>query len=149
MSRSAKIRRFFGEARFDFALNIGECEELQEEFDCGLVPLQRRCAEVGVREIRTVLRLGLVGGGLDKERAAMLIDRHVCPGDLATGSILAVELINAAIVAPEDEPLGEPKGKRTGGRRSPKESSASPTTTAPAPRSGFRRGKSASVPSGS
>jgi hypothetical protein len=149
MSRSAKVRRFFGDSDYDFALRIGECEELEEAFSAGLVPMLSRVSEVRTREIKAVLRLGLIGGGMDKEPAAKLVERHVEPAYLAECSVLASEVLSAVIAGALEEPLGEPKGSETSDLRSPTGSFDTPTSTAPAARSGFPRKRSAKARSGS
>jgi hypothetical protein len=119
MSRSAKITAFFGDGDHDFALRIGECEELQELLDCGLAESLQRVEAVRVNDIRQVLRLGLIGGGMSKEDAFRLVTRHLTPGDLGACAVLAARVVGAAIVGSPEELLGELKGERTDGPRSP------------------------------
>ena len=107
MSRSALIRRFFGDADHDFALRIGEVEELQEALDCGLIPTLERVTNIDVGATKAVLRLGLVGGGLRKEDAHRLVERHVVPGYLVDVSGLAGAVVRAALIGAGDEPAGE------------------------------------------
>jgi hypothetical protein len=149
MSRSAKVRRFFGDGDHDFALRIGECEELEETFSAGLMPILSRVSEVRTKEIREVLRLALIGGGMEKEPAARLVERHVEPAYLAECSVLASEVLSAVIAGAPEEPLGEPRGSEIQDPRSPTDSFDTPTSTARAARSVSPRKRSAKVPSGS
>ena len=130
MSRSAKVRAFFGAADYDFALRIGEVEELQETLDCGLMMTLQRVTDIDVSAIRPVLRLGLIGGGLGKEAAFRLVVRHVAPGYLVDVARVAGDVVRAAMLGAEDERLGEPAGETAGDPTSPGASSASPTFTA-------------------
>ena len=112
MSRSAVVRqRFFGEGYFDFKLGIGEADLLQDQFDCGLMEMLERIAMVRTRDIKEVLRLGLIGGGMDKEAAFNLVERQVRPGYLAEAAKVAIAVIEAAVRGAPDEPLGESQGE--------------------------------------
>jgi hypothetical protein len=161
MSRTSKVRRFFGDADHDFQLNIGELVELEEDLNAGaglvrarLTPgLQLPFGEARVKDIRTVLRLGLVGGGMPKERAWLMVERHVRGGDLGECALLAYVVVSAALVGSPEEALGERKGrgKRAGSRHSRTAAPAGRSSTAPAapsasppPRSTPRRSGSSS-----
>jgi hypothetical protein len=142
MSRTSKVRHFFGDGEHDFQLNIGELVELEEDLNAGaglvrarLAPgLQLPFGEARVKDIRTVLRLGLVGGGMPKERAWLMIERHVRAGDLGECALLAYVVVSAALAGAPEEALGERKGRgqRAGSRHS--------RTAAPAGRSSTSAG---------
>lgn len=153
MSRSARVTRFFGGEDRVFALRIGEAEELQETFDCGLLPLATRVAAVDVRAVREVLRLGLIGGGMEgpgeRERAARLVRRHLVPGELVAAADVALAAINAACRGAEDERLGEPAGETATTTLSPEGSSDTATSTASEASSAGAPTPSAAPPSGS
>lgn len=148
MSRSARVRRFFGDADHEFQLGIAQCEELQELGDCGLMLTMARLEEIRVGDIKAVLRLGLVGAGSDKEAAFRLVERHVRPGYLAESAEVALKVVSAVIAGVADEPLGEPKGEWSE-TLSPEARSATASSTGRAPRSASRRGKSGGARSGS
>ena len=136
MTRSAKVRAFFGDADHDFALLIGQCVELQDLTGCGLGVSLQRIEQVTVADIKHALRLGLVGGGMAKEEAYRLVERNVVAGELGVCAALAFNVVTAAIAGTPDEPLGEPKGDRTGDPLSQTDASDTPTSTAPQQRQG-------------
>lgn len=113
MSRSGKIRRFFGDADYDLKIGIGEAEELDELFQLGLLELIDRAGAVHVRIIRETIRVALVGGGMDKERAATLAARHVADGYFAEAAQLAADVLDAAIRGAPEDPPGEDQGEVT------------------------------------
>ena len=134
MSRSAKVRLPFGDGAHDFALNIGQLEELQEKCDAGPEEIFDRISsgKWRISDIREPLRLGLVGAGMDPIKAAILVDRYAGPGSLAMWKDPAQRVILGALVgAPdEDAPAGELKGEEAD---SPDEKSVSEPSTAPEP----------------
>lgn len=121
MSGLSKIGLFFGEGDFDFALNIGELEQLQEI-------AARRCALLGfpmaeaslssladrlragrafTTEVRDVLRLALVGGGMAKQDAHLLVARHLVPGALHECGLIASIPVGRALYGDPDEAEGD------------------------------------------
>lgn len=130
MSGSGIVRLFLGEADFDFRLAIGELRQLEEgrsrvlaaqghpPSEAGLEKIAGRLISSGwlVEEVREVLRLGLIGGGLDKERAARLVDQHVVPPDLVKCAATAYAVLAAALIGSPDDRLGgdAPAGERGG-----------------------------------
>ena len=132
-SRSARARLFFADREYEFGLQIGEVEELQELTGYGPQALWKRAAsgEWGAKDLVETIRLGLVGGGMEREKAWRLVDRHVKPGYFAYCAILAETILKLAIWGVEEEPLGEPtpaKARKSSGR-SRKADSASPAST--------------------
>jgi hypothetical protein len=116
MSRSAKVTLPFGDGAHDFALLIGQLEELQEKCDAGPEAVFNRIASGTwmVADVRETLRLGLVGAGMESIKAAILVDRYAGSGSLAAHKDTAQRVILGALVgAPdEDEPSGEPQGEK-------------------------------------
>lgn len=165
MSRSATIGPFFlGEGRFEFRLGLGELEQLEEGrvraaarfgFPLGEASIERILLRLGdsqliLDEVRQVLRLGLIGAGMDKERALTLVERHVVPPDLKEQALLAYGVLSAALVAGdgEDQPgggegQGEPKGRRAKRSVSPTAERGGGSTTAKAPKRASRPRRSA------
>jgi hypothetical protein len=107
--RTAKVRVFFGDRKYDFQLGLGELEELDELARVGPnVQLMRlQSGTWTLDDVRQPIRLGLVGGGLDKEAAYVLTERHVRPGYLADCAKIAAVVLMAATLGFEDEQLGE------------------------------------------
>jgi hypothetical protein len=159
MSRTSKVRHFFGDGEHDFQLNIGELVELEEDLDAGAGLVRARLTpsislpfgEVRVKDIRSVLRLGLVGAGMPKERAWLMVDRHVRAGDLGECALLAYLVVSRALAGSEEEPAGEPKGRGKRARSSPSRTAAraGQSSTRPAAPSASPRPRSTPRRSGS
>lgn len=151
MSRSARITSPFGDGVYDFRLDIGGLEELQEKTDAGPEEVYQMIAEGRwrVAHIREPIRIGLIRAGMEPMRALALISRYAAEGYLVSLKALAMSIVGAALVgAPdEDAPSGEPQAGEKD--PSPAAKSASATSTPPARKSGSRRKTSAAAPSGS
>jgi hypothetical protein len=129
MSRSARIRRFFGDDEYEFRLGIGEAETLDEETGCGLMQLLERLPLMHVADMRAILRNGLIGGGMKRQDAFGLVKRHLVEGYLVEASDVATAVLIACIRGvPEDPPdigVGEQPGEQTSPSRSPTAESVS------------------------
>lgn len=168
MSRSAEVRRFFGEGEFTFALTIGPAEQLEQVrsdalrkmgFDAGqgaIMAIQGRLAggTFLIDDVRQTLRLGLIGAGMDREEAFRLVDRNLKPGYVVKAAMVAGDVIDALLSGdPDDqpgadlpgEPVGQPVPIQPG---SPTDASDGPGSTAKAAPSGSRRRTSKVRPSG-
>lgn len=122
MSRSARVRRFFGDDEHEFRLGIGEAETLDEETGFGLMQLLDRVPLMHVAELRAILRNGLIGGGMKRIDAFALVKRHLVEGYLVEAADVAGAVLVACIRGVEDDPpttgVGEPQGATTPRRRS-------------------------------
>jgi hypothetical protein len=126
MSRSAKVIAEFGGDEREFCIRIGELRELQEKCEVGPgVVLMRLIAnQFRVDDIPTVIRLGLIGGGLDPTSASRLVRTYVEQRTFEWGGenglgILAVKILAAALNGAEDEPPGKGGEIRNGSTISP------------------------------
>ena len=150
MSRSARYRAPFGDGVYDFVLDIGGLEELQEKVDAGPEQIYADIAsgQWRVAHLRETIRIGLVRGGTDPMRALALVSRYATEGYLADLKPLALNIIAASLVgAPdEDKPSGEPEAGAKG--PSPAERSGSQGSTPPEPKSGSPRARSKKPVSG-
>lgn len=144
MSRSTEIELAFGGEDRLFRLRIGQLRPLQEKTDAGPMELIRRIASDAWRvdDLRETIYQGLRGGGMHDAEATKLIKIHFDDQPIAQYTTLASNILMAAVIGAEDEPLGEPEGETAGTPPSPEESSASPISTAPPPPSVTIRGKS-------
>jgi len=117
MPRSAILEnQFVGEGEFPLGLRIGELESLQELTGVGPHVLATRilAGEWMVGDLRHTIRLGLIGGGMGQREAHDLVQRNVVPGALQEYVMLAGNVIMAALVGVEDEPIeGEPEAPQT------------------------------------
>jgi hypothetical protein len=149
MSRSARFRSPFGDGVYDFALGIGQLEELQELTDAGPEEVFDRISERRwkLADLRHTIRLGLIGAGVDQFKALALVERYAGPGDLLALKPICTSIIAAALVgAPdEDKKSGEMKGERS---RSPGKNSGSETSTPSEERSASPRKRSRKPQSG-
>lgn len=94
---TTEVTQFFGDNEYSFRIGWKQLEELQDA--CGAGPclilerLQRRTCKV--EELANVIRLGLIGGGMDARRALALVVEHVQGGppflwlDVATTAMAA------------------------------------------------------------
>lgn len=138
-TRTALIeRQFFGEGEFDFRLGYGELVQLQDLTKAGpgflMGRIESGASETWLQDIKSTLRLGLIGAGMAKEEAYRLAERQVQPGYLIHAATLAVKVLAASYVGVKEEappPSGEPQGEDAS--PSPTDSSGSQTSMEPPP----------------
>lgn len=130
MSRDGSIELTFHDGEeYVFRLAWGQFIRLQEERKCGPFNVAERLhgPDWLVDDIGAVIRLGFIGGGLDPIKAKKMVREYV-ENDAPTRSLaLARDIIAAAVIPPEEEPL-EKKAKaasgwtisRTGASESPR-----------------------------
>lgn len=107
-ARSAILHhKFVGEGHFDMGLRIGELMALQELLGVGPQLVAQRLLTQAwlVQDLRHVIRLGLIGGGMRQDEALAVVERNVVEGHLADYAALAAEVLLAALHGVEDEPL--------------------------------------------
>jgi Phage tail tube protein, GTA-gp10 len=138
MSRTAKVTAELGGEQYDFCIRIGELTELQEKLDVGpgMVLMRLIANQWRVEDIPTVIRLGLVGGGLEPAAASRLVRIHVEQRTFDWGGedglgILAVKILAAALNGAPDEPPGKAGETRNGSTISPTARSDSEASSAP------------------
>ncbi len=114
MSRDGRIEADFADGHYEFRLAWGELEKLQDSLDCGpLVVLDRlQMRQWKIRDVREVIRLGLIGGGLDAGKALKLVRAYVeDDGSVMLNAVLAFRILAASLVGAPDEPEETPPGK--------------------------------------
>ena len=134
MSRTARAEISCWDGEHMFQLRIGEIRLLQEKCDAGPQHIFNRLGDQTWRldDVRETLRLGLIGAGLEQQKALDLIKRHVDSVPLLDNVETARAVILAVLVGVEDEKLGKSApAETTDLPRSPGGSSASPASTAP------------------
>lgn len=122
MSRSGRITRDFGDGRHEFFLGLAQLDELDEKTQVGPGTLLRRIAagDFRHRDLREIIRLGLIGGGMKAIPALRLVERYCDPPNPLLESLdLAIAILQACLYAPE------PKVKKKRGAPDEPE----PTTT--------------------
>lgn len=117
-----------------FLLNISHLRALQDICDAGPDEIASRLAQKKWRvdDVIATMRLGLEGGGLDKNKALKLVTQHV-EDNLSSCVILALLIIQHAIYGDlEDTPSGEAEAEavtETSDLREKMESGIFPTST--------------------
>lgn len=137
----------FGDGEYDFRLAWGQLVELQEKTNAGpLFVLNRlNSGEWRIEDISNIIRLGLIGGGTPPSTARTLVVRYVEERPLLENHLLAVVVLQAALMGSPEEPVGEQQAASPVEGSSttfPTEKSDLPPSTELAPRSASRRRKS-------
>lgn len=122
MSRDATITLPFGDNEYVFRIATGELVKLQEVRDCGPYVILDRIASHRwyFEDVREVIRLGLIGGGMPPIQALKLVREYVDgrpplylvdSDDPAAMSNVAVagKILHAGLVGATDEKVGETK----------------------------------------
>lgn len=140
-NRNGAITADFGDGTYSFRLALGELEELQEKTDAGPFVVLRRLFDGSWRtsDVREVIRLGLIGGGMEPLRALGLVRRYVDGRSawIASASIAQAILGASLSGAPEEN---EGKGDAPGAEDNPPnfqtDGSPSARSTEPQPPAG-------------
>lgn len=129
MSRDGSVELDFGDGTYKFRLAINELRELQEKTDVGPMVLLRRILEGSwkVDDVREAIRIGLVGGGLDPQKALRLTRRYVDEVPQWTRNVqIAYAVVAGALDGVEDEQPGKPDGAE-GSMQTPTQADVSPS----------------------
>lgn len=137
MSRDASITIDFGDGTYHFRLAWGQIVKLQEECDAGpYVILQRLYGGTWkVQDISSVIRWGLIGGGLDPAQALRLVRTYVESRPPVENLLTAQAVLSAGCVGAPDEDAGkkaEAPDQESGSTVFPTENSGSEPSTEPA-----------------
>lgn len=135
MTRNGSVTTFWADGEYTFRLAIGQLRELQEKTGVGPYKLYERLirGEWRADDVREAIRLGLIGGGLKPADAHKLVgdhfDQYGMP--LIDHVPAALEIMAAALIGPDDEPLGkdEPVKAKRKSARTRKGGSSSRTST--------------------
>ena len=115
-----------------FLLNIALLRALQVKCDAGPQHILQRLSDGRwmVDDVIAPIRLGLEGGGLSKDEARVLVQRHVEDLPLTMSVITARTVLMAALFGVDDDTPGEPKaGEEMTQTRDREESGNSPQST--------------------
>lgn len=126
MSRHGAIELDWADGTFTFRLGLDQIEELEEKRDLSLFTMARRLSpaerDARLADIREVLRLGLIGGGLKPVDAMVKVRKYVDerPVDENRDIAYAVVLAGLARVnSVEVNPSGEGDAAKTSVSTSP------------------------------
>jgi hypothetical protein len=131
-----------------FDLKLGQLRELEEKCKAGFpVVLERLLSKTfHADDIKEVLRLGLIGGGMPASKAWLLVTRYYDDKPKFAHLNAAVAVLAASCHGIEDSLEDKPNPRRA---KSKAAGSTSPRSMVPARSSGSRRDKSTSVHSAS
>jgi hypothetical protein len=109
MSRSAKITAPFAGEEHEFRMAFGDIMRLQEKLDLGPYEVATRlhAGTWRVEDVREVIRIGLIGGGMEVPRAARMVKDFVEANPILESLALAQVIMQAGLVGAPDEPVGE------------------------------------------
>lgn len=97
------VRLFVGDADHDLALTPPMIVELERLIGRGIGGIFRRLAanEFAFAEVVETIRLALVGGGMEPQRAAEIVETYVRPRPLAETFPTALSIMEAAWFGPK------------------------------------------------
>ena len=132
MSADASLTMAWGDGEHRFRLAIGQLRELQEKCNAGPAEIFQRLLDRTWRvdDLREVLRLGLIGGGMKPAEALVLVKRYVDERPLLENVGPALQVLTAALVGPEDiasGKVGAPATEETDGSPSAPSTAAEPS----------------------
>lgn len=107
--RDARIEFDWADGTYSFRLAWGQLGELQEKCDAGpYVVLQRlHSGAWRIEDITNIIRLGLIGGGMEPSPALKLARRYVEDRPPMENLIPAQVILSAALMGAPEEPMGE------------------------------------------
>ena len=132
MGRSAELTLGWADGDYLFALKWGQLVELQEKTDAGPYFLLSRLHDGNWRvgDIREVIRLGLIGGGMEPINALGMVKRYVEDRPPMENLATAQAILGIAIMGAPEEKVGKADaGAEVPKRRSRAAKSASPAST--------------------
>jgi len=109
MARDARIELDWADGTFTFRLAWGQLAELQEKTSAGpYVVLDRLYnGQWRVEDISSVIRLGLIGGGMTPSDALKKVRAYVEDRPPAENVMIAQAVLSAGIMGAPEEKVGE------------------------------------------
>lgn len=88
---------------------VGLILELEEKCDAGIAAVMKRLVDNvwKLHDVREPIRLGLIGGGMEPEKAMAAVKRHVDDTPLTSSVLLAYQIIAAVMVGVKDDLVGK------------------------------------------
>ena len=116
MSRDASVSLPFADGTKTFRLAWGELIKLQEATDAGPFVVYRRLmsGQWKMGDISNTIRLGLIGGGLEPDKALSFVRDYVESRPPMESLALAQGVLGIALQGAPDEKPGELEGETTG-----------------------------------
>jgi len=109
----------FGGGEYPFRIAFGQWRELQESVNKPRIEIGEPAVgpmvllqslergNVWPHDVREVIRLGLIGGGMKPDRALVLVKRHVEAEPIFLAMLLARQVLHRAMFGPPDDPVGK------------------------------------------
>lgn len=110
MSAVGTVRIVWGNGEDDFCLaKTGQIFALEDKCRCGIAEILQRLHSRRwyLNDVRETIRLGLIGGGMDAERALRAVQIHVDGQPLAPSVLIAQAIIAAVLVGVPDDDVGK------------------------------------------
>jgi len=133
MSRHGAVELDWADGTYTFRLGLAEIEEIEEKRDMSLFALARRLspAERDARfaDVREVLRLGLIGGGMKPVDALTKVRRYIDERPIDENRDVAYAVVLAGLTrvsSGEAAPSGEADAAETSASTSPQSEPAQP-----------------------
>jgi Phage tail tube protein, GTA-gp10 len=118
-SEDGSITLPFGDGDYTFRIAFAQWRELQESINrpriemghpvIGPAPLVQALLTLSAwpNDVREVIRLGLIGGGMKSDRALVLVKRYVEGKPFFANTLLAGKVVRASMFGPEEDPVGK------------------------------------------
>ena len=108
-SGDGSVTRLWGDGEHKFRLRIGELRELENKRNSGAFEIYQRLAAGSWRidDVREVLRLGLIGGGMAAPLALGLVAKYAKETTFLMNVVVAREVIMAGLFGDPDDVVGK------------------------------------------
>lgn len=128
MSLDTSVTIDWADGTYIFRLGVAEIEELESKRDAGILRLYRRLSSDDFRlgDVQEIIRLGLIGGGMEPVKALRLVRKYVAPPLLPLREP-AMRILQPAIVLPDPDLGKSPAGETAKETNSPNGSSPPPS----------------------
>lgn len=112
MSLDTSVTLDFGDGTYLFRLGVKEIEELETKREAGILKLFRRMNSDDWRigDLQEVIRLGLIGGGMDSVAALRFTRKYVVPPLLPLREPV-LKILYPVIVSPDPDLGKSPAGE--------------------------------------
>jgi hypothetical protein len=107
--RDARLTLDWADGTYTFRLAWGELAELQEQCNAGPYVILDRLytRQWRIEDVSNVIRLGLIGGGMEPVKALKLVRSYVEARPPMENVLFATGILSAGLMGAPDEPAGE------------------------------------------
>lgn len=146
MDSGSVIERPWADGRYRFRLGLSEVEEFEDKCDASIFRVYAHLTAVALglpawdrtdirwKQVKELLRLGLIGGETKPGKAFALVERYMLKDPIESVTV-ALEIAAAFISPKKDDPVGKPSAAKDESEQpsTAKASSPSPQSTVLAP----------------